>query len=295
MDSPPARAARIDAHWDFDDPARSERAFRSLLAQAEDDAERVQILSQVARAVGLQRRFEEAHALLDQAEAILGAAAGLERVRLLLERGRVLNSSRQAERARPLFLQALELAVAAGADFYAVDAAHMLGIVDPGDAGRAWNQRALELAQASADERAGRWAGSLCNNLGWSHHAEGRYAEAMRFFERALAERRRRGTPGERRVARWCVARCLRSLGDATRALEQQRALLRESPDAPDGYVHEEIAECLAALGRPAEAGPHFATAYAILRQDPWLAEQEPQRLERLRDRGLEPRDAARG
>ncbi|HEY7093737.1 MAG TPA: hypothetical protein VH393_11185 [Ktedonobacterales bacterium] len=49
-----------------------------------------------------------------------------------------------------------------------------------------------------------------------------------------------------------------------------------------DGYIYEEIAECLAALGRAGEARPYFTRAYETLSRDPWLAESEPARLERL-------------
>jgi hypothetical protein len=50
-----------------------------------------------------------------------------------------------------------------------------------------------------------------------------------------------------------------------------------------DGYVFEEIGECLFALGRAQEACPFFAEAYEILSMDPSLAGQEPERLARLK------------
>jgi hypothetical protein len=52
------------------------------------------------------------------------------------------------------------------------------------------------------------------------------------------------------------------------------------------GYVFEEIAECLALLGEAEAARPFFADAYAELSGDPWLAANEPARLERLRALG---------
>ena len=50
-----------------------------------------------------------------------------------------------------------------------------------------------------------------------------------------------------------------------------------------DGYVTEEIAECLLTLGRNDEARPVFARAYAELSADDELQSREPERLERLR------------
>lgn len=74
-------------------------------------------------------------------------------------------------------------------------------------------------------------------------------------------------------------------MGRLDEALTKQQALLLESEQSgePDGYVFEELGECLLALGRADEARPYFAQAYALLSQDAWLAADEPQRLERLK------------
>jgi hypothetical protein len=53
-----------------------------------------------------------------------------------------------------------------------------------------------------------------------------------------------------------------------------------------DGYVQEELGECLLSLGREAEAKAHFAAAYGNLSRDEWLKRDEPDRLERLRRLG---------
>ena len=53
-------------------------------------------------------------------------------------------------------------------------------------------------------------------------------------------------------IARWCVARCLRSLGRTAEALAEQRALAAEleAVGETDEHVTEEIGECLRELGR---------------------------------------------
>ena len=50
--------------WDFDDPAGSEQRFRSA-AETAEGADRLVLLTQVARALGLQERYDEGHAILD--------------------------------------------------------------------------------------------------------------------------------------------------------------------------------------------------------------------------------------
>jgi hypothetical protein len=49
-----------------------------------------------------------------------------------------------------------------------------------------------------------------------------------------------------------------------------------------DGFVQEELGECLLALGREEEARSWFAQAYELLSQDAWLAASEPARIARL-------------
>ena len=82
------------------------------------------------------------------------------------------------------------------------------------------------------------------------------------------------------------MARCLRALGRVDEALAIQERLARETEaagDQEDGYGAEEIGECLLALGRPDEARPAFARAAALLGADAYLAEHEPDRIERLK------------
>ena len=282
-------AEAIDALWDYGDPAESEARLRGLLRELRaGSAEYVEVLTQAARAQGLQRQFEAAHKSLDEAEVMLTKRMGRARARCLLERGRVFRSSGSADRARPLFEAALAAAQAAGEDNYAVDAAHMLGIVEKGEAAVAWHVRAMEMAEQAADERARGWLGSLYNNLGWTFHDHGDHARALELFEKAQAFREAKGQWPETLIARWCVARCLRSLGRVEEALEQQQALLRahEQDGGEDGYVFEELGECLLALGRGEEARPYFAQAYALLSQDEWLMDNEAARVARLKELG---------
>jgi tetratricopeptide (TPR) repeat protein len=287
----PDETSDFDQLWDYDNPAATEQRFRELLPRIQPGMPAyLELLTQIARAQGLQRDFDAAHRTLDAVERALADGGERAHIRYLLERGRALNSAKQPERARPLFLEAWERASAAGEDFYAIDAAHMLAIVDPPEQSLAWNLQALELAERTPDRRAKKWLGSLCNNMGWTYHDAGQYDQALALFERALAYREAQGQEREARIARWCVARALRSLGRVEEALAMQQALLEanQRDGANDGYGFEELAECLLALGRPAEARPYFARAYAELSRDPWLAKGEPERLERLKTLGAE-------
>lgn len=272
----------FDQLWDFGQPDKTEQQFRALLDTHPADANyRLQLLTQIARAQGLQAQFEAAHETLNTVELHLTESLPTVKARYLLERGRVFNSSGQPEAARPLFEAALEAIHAAtsdpDADFYAVDTLHMLAIVASGAESLTLNLRALEVAEASSSERARNWLGSLYNNIGWVYHDLGQFEDALAVFEKAVSWRVKQGKPTEIHIARWCVARTLRSLNRPEDAL----AILNSLEASEDGYVYEELGECNLLLGKPHQ--DFFARAYELLSADSWFAAHEPERLARLK------------
>ena len=288
----------FDQLWDYNDPEKTEKAFKDLFAESRNSGNheyQAQLLTQIARTHSLRRDFEVAHRILDDVEKMINVVATaldiqtpVARIRYLLERGRAHNSAGDIEAARPFFLDAWERARNAHQDYHAVDAAHMLGICEPEDASLLWNNRAMEAAEASGDPRAKGWLGALYNNTGWTYHDTGEYERALALFEKGLAWRKERDDQQATQIAKWAVARAKRSLGQTEEALAMQQNLLEEHELAgtSDGYVFEEIAECLLSLARPDEARPHFERAYVELSKDVWLTENEPERLERLKRLG---------
>jgi tetratricopeptide (TPR) repeat protein len=283
--------AALDDLWDHEDPAATEERFRAAIEGADargDHAAANEARTQLARSLGLLGRFDEARAVLDRVEADCPAADRI-RVRARLERGRLSRSSGDPAASVRSFEGAWQLARSLGEDGLAVDAAHMLALVDAPPGEQAWHQRALDLADTSPDPAARRWRGSLWNNIGWARFGAGDLGGAMAAFETALAARRQQGQPRETRVAEWCVARCLRALGRPAEALAIQERLAAETRAAgepEDGYGAEETGECLLAMGREEEARPHLVRAAAMLGRDTWLAEHEPDRIARLRRLG---------
>lgn len=279
------RMIPLDGLWNFDDPAGSEARFRERLGGATGDAA-LEVVTQIARAQGLQGRFGDAHRTLDEIEGAVTAAGDRVRVRHLLERGRVLRSSGSPELAIGPFTEALQVASGSGQAGLAVDAAHMLAISEADPARRmAWHERAIGMAEDSDAPEARRWLPSLRNNLGWELFEAGRFEAALAQFERAAAERRAAGADERAvRIADWAVARALRSLGRVDEALAIQRRIVeqaRAAGGAPDAA--EEAGECLVALGRPAEAREFFRAAYALLSAGEPRPPADPQRLARLK------------
>ncbi|HVT97479.1 MAG TPA: tetratricopeptide repeat protein, partial [Acidobacteriaceae bacterium] len=265
----------IDALWTIGRPAEGCERLRAALDAHPGSAD--ELRTQMARALGLQGRFDEAWGELARVSENPSVTV---RIRVQLESGRLRNSSGDREGSREYFMRALALAEEGGFDYFAVDAAHMLGIVSGGDASIEWNRKALDLAAHSNDERARRWKGSLLNNLGWAWFDRGDFAQALGTFEEALRDQEATGNPVRIRVLRWSVARCLRALHRYEDALAIQSEL---SQYPEEGFVSEELGELLLAMGRPEEARPYFRKAYPLLARRLGSDSRESSRLERLK------------
>lgn len=240
-----AAAADIDALWEYGDPAASEARFRAALASATGD-DRLELLTQIARADSLRGRLAEAHRVLDEVEHELAHAEGARpRLRYLLERGRTDNSAREADRARALFLDAWRQAREAHQDDLAVDAAHMVAITwSQTERGLEWNRRGLALANASRDAKAQALVPAMLNNSAWDLQALGRREEALAAFQAAERAWMKRGGARQAAIAKWSVAHCLRSLDRPRAALA---ILLPLSKDAePDAGLHRDVLEEIA-------------------------------------------------
>jgi tetratricopeptide (TPR) repeat protein len=278
--------------WDYDHPDATETRFRALLpdVRAKGTPDEIgQLLSQIARTRGLQDDFAGAHALLDEADALLTPACTIGRIRSLLERGRTLNASGKRAESRAKFHRAFVRAYQADADAYAIDALHMLGIVTEPDEAIDWNELAMTMAERSSERRAQQWLASLYQNQGYTYLEREALDDAMSCFERMLAFCLEHDRTDRVRIARWFIGRTQRARGDYDAALATQRDLLAEYEAAGEsdaGYTSEEIGECLLALDRRDEARPYFAVAHEKLSAIGWLVREEPERIARLRELG---------
>lgn len=279
----------FDKLWDYNKPDVTEKKFREVLANTkhgENTEYYLQLLTQIARTQGLQMKFDEAHETLDEVEKELKAEMIIPRIRYNLERGRVLNSSGKKDKSIHYFLDAYHLAMENDADFYTIDAAHMLGIVEkPADALN-WNEIAIELIEKSTNERAKGWLGSLLNNTGWAYFDRGDFDTAMEYFQKNVAYHTERNHPVQLRIAKWCVARTLRAQNKIDEALKMQIELLESTGDneGNDGYGMEELGELYLLKNDKENSKKYFKEAYALLSQDKWLAANEKDRLERIKE-----------
>jgi tetratricopeptide (TPR) repeat protein len=282
----------FDKLWDYSKPAETEKKFREILPVAResgDESYYAELLTQIARTLGLQRKFAEAHKTLDSVETMISDEMVVPKIRYLLERGRVYNSSGESEKAKPLFEKAVTIALEKKEDFFAIDAIHMMQIVEPPEKQLEWAERAIELAEKSTDKRAQKWLGPLYNNTGWSYFDLKQFEKAMEYFQKSLEWRKGQKDEEGIRIAKWCVARTYRAIGKIDEALAMQQALEKEIEEKgadPDGYVFEELGELLLIKGDKNAAKLYFKKAYGLLSKDPWLQANEPDRLKRLKKLG---------
>ncbi len=277
----------FDKLWNYNDPASTEVKFREILTQInprEKSSDYLQLLTQIARTQSLQKRFDEAHKILDTIIPNLSDENSIEKIRYFLERGRTFNSCGDKRNAEVCFRKALDTAQELKQDFYSIDAIHMLAIIATPEESVQLNEDAILLAENSEQERAKNWLGSLYNNLAWSYFDKGEFDKALSIFLRALKWREDRGQAYETFLAKWCVARTLRAMNRIDEAIKIQLALFEElvETDRKDGYVYEELAELYLLLNDPVHK-MYFQFAYNELVQDAWLAKNEPARLDRLK------------
>ena len=240
----------LDDLWDFADPVASEHRFREASAGPDGRA----ALTQVARALGLQARYDAAHAFLDEVDA--GGSPVPDEVevavRSALERGRLHRTAGDTETARPFFQTAATTARDAGLERLHVDALHMIAMDLPPEQSITAHREALAVARGAGSAEARSWEASLLNNLGMAQQDAGDLPASLATFEEALAVCRRDGDDERVRVARWMVGWTLRLLGRRDEALAVQRALRAEldALGAQDPYVDGEL-DLLSGGGRP--------------------------------------------
>jgi tetratricopeptide (TPR) repeat protein len=279
---------RLRPLWNFDDLDASWARLQEKLDCEQTDEGRAEVLTQLARVHGLRDDFASGDQLIEQAAGIAGESR-VAHARIDLERGRLRRSSGDKEAALPLFESAYAHALDAGQDFIAADAAHMAALAALERSGFVnWTKRGIELAEQRVS--ASYWLGPLLNNLGWEYYEAGEFESAVEAFERAL--RAREADPENAaaiEIAQYAVGKALRALDrpdEAIPVLEEAVASATQR-GAADGWLHEELAEEYATVGRPDDARVHARLAIPLLKaQDPSFPEdaERRNRLDALAD-----------
>ncbi len=252
----------------------------------------LQILSQIALAQAMQKKFQEAHLLLNKTESMFLPNYKLAEIRILLERGRVYHQENMARKALQFFKKSYKLSKQYSFDFHTIDAAHMIAIVlkDPTKKIQ-WNNLAINFAKTTNDKKGSNWLGALYNNIAQNYLEANLYEDAIQAFKLCKKYGKIQNDHIVIRTAKWGIARTLRSLGLLNKALSIQKQLLKEYEEIPKksqipaelirtgrGLVYEELTEIYQTFMKK------FASlADADLSQDPGFIKLEPKRLAKMK------------
>jgi hypothetical protein len=270
-----AMAIDVNAMWNFSQPAQSEARFRDALAAASPDDALI-LQTQIARTWGLRGDFAKAREILGSIRGAIATASPEAQVRHALEIGRTYASpahppatqtSEAREEARIHYVRAYELARTAQLDGLAVDALHMMVMVDTTPRQQLeWNRKALALVEQSHQPAAKAWEGSLRNNVGYALHLAGRDEEAIAQYRLSIAAHEQAGRPTPARIGHWMIARSLRALNRNDEAIAIQLRLEQEWAAAgePDPYVFEELEALYRAKGDTANADAYARKLGAV-------------------------------
>ncbi|KAJ3269240.1 hypothetical protein HDV01_001648 [Terramyces sp. JEL0728] len=245
------------------------------------------LLPQIARTFGLLSDFDKGHELVTEAEKLLDQVPesnikAIIVVRISLERGRLFRSSGKPKESIPFFQQAWDKSIGVeGADYFLVDAGHMMALVAERADRLKWYENSIAAAEKSDDKKAKGWLGALYNNSAWNEHDMENFEKALELFQRGLDFRIRNSDPEQTiNIAKWSVARALRSLKRYDEALKIQQELAK-NPN--DGYVFEELMELYIALDMNDQIKPVAKQAYDKLSKDDWFVKNESARFEKIK------------
>lgn len=279
----------FDKLWNYNDPAATEASFLTILEKTGKTASLyylLQLQTQLARTYSLRRMFKQAYSLLEEVRQNLSAEPSTASIRYHLEFGRTLLAEGKKQEAGNEFTIAENMAKQIGEDFHRIDALHMRAIISNGAIAIKLNEEAVVAALQSKDEIAKNWLGALYNNLGWAYFDLAEYEKSLSIFLRALQWREEKKSKPEIFLAKWCVARVLRAMYRFDDAIKVQLALFEESTESgqADGYVHEELGELYLLKNDKLKSTFHFEKAHELLSQDVYMQNNEPQRLQRIKE-----------
>ena len=234
-------------YWNFDDPAATEVVFRDLLENTTDAVDRVVIQTQIARALGLQGKFDEGMDLID-------SVADVDHTTLswrAIEMGRLHRSKGELEPAGANFILAMSQSdqeeepnpdqVLESLHF---DAMHMYALVlSPADQIE-FTKESLRKISDSTNPLVRRWSVTFLNNLGMAYTEIGDWQSAYAAFLDAQGDARQLGDPNRIFPARYMVGWALRNLDRRDEALAHMEALQHDLAAAgrSDQYVAAELA-----------------------------------------------------
>ncbi len=282
-----------DGYWSSTDLLETERKIKEKIPPKQSDfydLTSLELLTQLARAQVLLGQTLEADKTLKTVQADLLMNDPIARkaveIRFLLEQGRLFSMQMIPAKALVFIKQAWDLARETDQSFSAIDAAVMLALISPLKRQNESLQWALTEAEASSSEESKLWLPFLYIMNAWSLFDTRQFKQALKYFEKALAQPHLPKQKVQTMTIKWSIARTYRALGQFERAMDLQNEirLELEALGEANGYVYLEIAECLRQIQKEPEAKPYFEMAYNILSKNLWFSDNKETELLRMKE-----------
>ena len=170
----------------------------------------------------------------------------------------------------------------------------MIAIAHPDPAEQLrWNFKTIELAEGSKDESTKLWIGTSYNNIGWTYHAQGDFAQSLQWLKKARDYYDSPANKNEKFkfIAHWSVAKLLRlnNRPDEAIAIQKKLETDMEAKETIDGFVYEELAELHLLQNNLPTAQTYFQKAHESLSKVAWFVATEPARLKRIENLATNP------
>lgn len=285
---------KFENMWDYSDPVASENSFYSEIYQQGDNAFTIwELQTQIANALRIQGKFDESRHILNSIQAGIEFAPDTHEKIIVgtlynLEMGRLLADTGKLKAAYRYFGFALELSVTTNVDALIIDASEMLACAGFTDETIDFSLNKIEQLTDSTNSEDKLLMASYAVIVGLIYSANSEYQKAIEQFMHARDIFSKCNKAELTRIVRLKICRAQRLLGQykiALLELRTQEQLLKEE-NRIDGFVFEEIAENLHALGYES-AQIYFSKAFQNLEITTLLKFREPDRLSRLHSLGV--------
>lgn len=285
---------KFENMWDYSDPVASEKNFYNEIYHQGKNAFTIwELQTQVASALRLQKKFDDSRKVLNSIQAAIEFAPNTKEKTIVgalynLEMGRLLLDIGKTEAAYRYFGFALMMSIITSIDKLMIDAVEMLATAAFTDQTINAYLKQIERLTDSVNSADKMLMASYALIVGLKFLAHFENQRAIEQFMHARDIFSKCNKAELTRFVRLNICKVQRFLGQHKTALLElriQEQLLKKE-NRVDGYVLEEIAENLLALGHDS-AQIYFSKAFQDLEIRTLLNYREPTRLARLHALGV--------
>jgi len=273
-----------DQYWKFASAKSTLQKFNELLplAQKNGDAKYLAgLYTQLARANAINKNFDKAKMFLKRADSLITTNMKEQKIRYLLENGRLNYMLQDVDLADSYLNNAFELANSNSFDFYAVDAADMLARIRP-QTKKMWLTKSIDIAKTSNDSIVVNWVPRLKTDLAVMFFENQEFEKSSNLLKQVLnVYNKKNNLMGKIRTT-WVLGKSLRhekKYKQAIKLLSNTSKLDKKNATILDAYIFIELAKCYQKIDDKKNALAYFEKAWTILNLNSAISKKDKQEL----------------